>query len=142
MLPPAKRLPNQIKVDAPGVAAPFGEQVQTFWCADDIATRPAEIRCLECPPSPCCPARRRANRQAPGQRIGKRVRVFHAEPRKENFRIAVGNVVLITVGVEQQIRRLYDEHPAVAQRHSRRQIQIGKEVFYCVSARPSPLVSS
>ena len=64
----------------------------------------------------------------PGQRVGHRVGVFHAEAGQEHLGIAVGPVVAVAVGVEQQVRRLEDEHAAVAEGQPAGQVQPGHEV--------------
>ena len=53
----------------------------------------------------------------PAQAVDDRVRVFQAEPLKVDLRVAVGHVVVVPVGIEEQVRRV--EHPdasAAAQR--------------------------
>ena len=70
----------------------------------------------------------------PGQRVGHRVGVFHAEAGEQDLGIAVGHVVAVAVGIEEQIRRLEDEHAAVAERQAARQVQPGDEVLGAVGA--------
>ncbi len=65
----------------------------------------------------------------PGQRVGHRVGVFHAKAREQHFGIAVGHVVAIAIGVEQQIGHLQHEHAAVAKRQSAGQVQTGDEIL-------------
>ena len=64
----------------------------------------------------------------PGQRVGHRVGVLHAEAGQEHLGIAVGPIVAVAVGVEQQVGRLEDEDAAVAEGQAAGQVQPGHEV--------------
>ena len=55
----------------------------------------------------------------PGEVVGERVRVLHAEAGEQHFGVAVGHVVAVAVGVEEQVRGLQDEDAAVAERRAR-----------------------
>ena len=59
----------------------------------------------------------------PGQRVGEGVGVLHAEALEQHLGVAVGHVVVVLVGVEEQVRGLDHEDAVVAQRHARRQVQ-------------------
>ena len=65
----------------------------------------------------------------PGQRVGHRVGVFHAEAGEQHLGIAVGHVVAVAVGIEQQIRHLQHEDAAVAEGQPAGQIQPGDEIL-------------
>ena len=67
--------------------------------------------------------------RAPGQRVGDRVGVLHAEAGEQHFRVAVGHVVAVAVGVEEQVGRLQDEDAAVAEREAGGEVQPGDEVL-------------
>src|SRR5262245_11473561 len=62
------------------------------------------------------------------------MRVLHAETGEANFRITIGNVVAIAVGIEKQIWRLKHEHAAVAESESAGEIQTGDEIVCAVGA--------
>ena len=51
------------------------------------------------------------------------------KPDEQNLGIAVGHVVAVAIGIEEQIRSLHDEHAAVPQRQARRQVQAVNEIF-------------
>ena len=65
----------------------------------------------------------------PLQRVRERVRVVHPEAGEQHFRVAVGHVVLVLVRVEEQVRRLDDVHPAVAEAEPARDVQSRDEVL-------------
>ena len=48
--------------------------------------------------------------------------VFHAETDEQNFRVAVGYVIAISVGIKKQIGHLQNKHTAVSERDSRCQV--------------------
>ena len=64
----------------------------------------------------------------PGQRVGHRVGVFHAEAGQEDLGVAVGAVVAVAVGVEEQVRRLDDEDAAITERQAAGEVEPGHEV--------------
>jgi hypothetical protein len=72
--------------------------------------------------------------RAPGERIRQRARVLHAEAGEQHFGIAVGHVVVVAVGIEQEIRDVEHEDAAVAERDARRQVQSADEVLGPVDA--------
>ena len=41
--------------------------------------------------------------------------VLHTEAREQHFRIAVGIIIAVAIGIKEQIRRLQNEHAAVTQ---------------------------
>ena len=112
-----------IEVESPGVAAPFAEQLEALGRrmvapdallkadAANVGRHGAALRAIE-------PAV-----GAPLQRVDHRVRVFHAEAGEQHLGIAVGHVVAIAIGIEQQVRRLADIDAAVADRQGRGQVQ-------------------
>ncbi len=52
----------------------------------------------------------------PTETVHHRVRVFQAEAREMHLGIAVGHVVVVLVGIEQQVRRIEHPHTAAAAR--------------------------
>ena len=68
----------------------------------------------------------------PGERVGHRVGVFHAEAGQEHLGIAVGPVVAVAVRIKEQVRDLDDEHAAVAERQAARQVQPGHKIMGAV----------
>ena len=66
--------------------------------------------------------------RAPGERVGHRVGVFHAEAGEQHLGVAVGTVVAVAVGIEQQVRGLEDEHAPMAECQPAGQVQPGQEV--------------
>src|SRR5439155_24079580 len=67
--------------------------------------------------------------RAPLQRVGERMGVVHAEAGEEYLRIAVGNVVLVLVRVEEQVRRLDDIDAAVAEAEAAGNVEARDEVL-------------
>ena len=111
-----------IEVQAPGVAAALTEQLEG--ARDRMITPdallefdPANVRIHRAAVRSVEPAVR-----SPRQGIGERVRVLHAEAAQQHFGIAISNVVVIRVRVEQQIWRLRHKHTAVTERHARSEI--------------------
>ena len=68
----------------------------------------------------------------PGQRVRHRVGVFHAEARQEHLGIAVGPIVAVAVGIEEQVGDLDDEHAAIAECQAAGQIEPGHEIVGAV----------
>ena len=62
------------------------------------------------------------------------MRIFHAEAGHANLGVAVGHVVAVAVGIEEQIRRLGHEHAAVADRDARGHVQAGDKILELVGA--------
>ena len=118
-----------VEIEAPGVAAAFREQLELArermippdallkLNAANVRRHRAALRAVE-------PAVR-----APGQRVRHRMSVLQTKPAQQHFGIAIGNIVMIAVGVKQQVRRLNDEHAAVAYRHAGSEVQTGDEVL-------------
>ena len=71
---------------------------------------------------------------APRERVGKGVCVFHAEAGEQNPGRPVGTIVAVAIGVEQEVRRLRDEHAAISQRHPGREIEVGDEILDDIGA--------
>lgn len=65
---------------------------------------------------------------APREGVGDAVGVLHPKPAQEHLGISVGHVVAVVVGVEEEIRDIEDEHPAVAECQSRHQIKPVDEI--------------
>ena len=78
----------------------------------------------------------------PGEVIGQRLGVLHAEAGEQDLGVAVGHVVAVAVGVEQQVGRLEDVDAAVAERQARCRGSSPVTKSLKRSARPSPSVSS
>ncbi len=66
--------------------------------------------------------------RAPGEVIDQRLGVLHAEAGEQDLGLAVGHVVAVAVGVEQEVGHLEDVDAAVAERQPRAEVQTGDEV--------------
>ena len=66
--------------------------------------------------------------------------VFHAETGQEDFRVAIRDVVMVAVGIKEQIRRLRYEHAPLPNGKSVARFKSSK--LMNLSALPSPSVSS
>ena len=71
---------------------------------------------------------------APGEMVRQRLGVFHAEAGEQHFRIGVGHVVAVRVGIEQQVRHVEHEHAAVAELDAGGQVQAVDEILGAVGA--------
>ena len=112
-----------VEVEAPHVAPALAEQLESLGRrvispdalleldAADLGRDRAPLKTVEPAVGP------------PGQRVRHRVGVFHAEAGQEHLGIAVGPVVVVAVGIEEQVRRLEDEDAAVAEGQPARQVQ-------------------
>ena len=115
-----------VEVEAPGVAAALAEQLEALrervvapdalleLDAADVGRDRAALAAVE-------PAVR-----PPGQRVGDGVGVLHAEAGEQHLGVAVGHVVAVAVGVEEQVRRLQDEDAAVAEGQAAGEVQPGR----------------
>ena len=119
----AEGVARPVEVESPGVPAPFGEELEHVGPGMIAPDALLELDAAD-------PGRHRAPLGAvepavgpPLHRVDRRVRVLHAEPREQDLGVAVGLVVLVRVGIEEQVRRLADEDPAVADRQAARQVQ-------------------
>ncbi len=118
-----------IQVDAPGVAAPLGKQLEAFGRrviapdallkldAADVGRHGASLRAIEPAVGP------------PRQRVGHRVGIVHAEAREEDFGITVGDVVVIAIGIEEQVGDLNHVDAVVADLDAGTEIQVAQEVL-------------
>ena len=70
--------------------------------------------------------------RAPGQRVGNRMGVFHPEAAETDDGITVRNVILVAVGVEQQVRNVEHEHTPVTKGQTSRQIQAADKIVRLV----------
>ena len=97
-----KKLAVLIEIETPGIAAAFAEKLE--FVGDgmvpphalfkvDAADMGRQVGSL-CAVQPAI--------RAPRQRIGQRACVFHAEARKEHLGVAVGDVVMVAVGVKRR----------------------------------------
>ena len=118
-----KALPAEVEVEAPGIAAPLGEDLEPAGPGMIAPDRLLELVAAD-------PGRDRAPLGAvepavgpPGHRVDRRVRVLEPEAGEQDLGIAVGPVVVVAVGVEEQVRRLADEDAAVTDRQARGQVQ-------------------
>ena len=69
------------------------------------------------------------------------MRILHAEAREKYFGLSVGPVVVVAVGVKQQVRRLEHEHAAATEREPAARLRpVTKSLVR--SIRPSPSRSS
>ncbi len=118
-----------VEIEPPGVAAPFAEEFELV-CQRVIPPHallkvdPANVGRDVGPLRAVQPTVR-----APSERIGERAGVFHSETREEHFGIAIGNVVVIAVGIEEEIRNIEDEDAAVTKGDARRQVQSRYEIL-------------
>src|SRR5438105_2401443 len=123
-----------IEVESPGVASSLGEQLELSgkrMITPDalLESDPADMGRDRAPLGTIEPAIR-----PPLQGVGKGVCVLHAKAAQEHFRVAVGNIIAVAIGVEEEVRRLGHEDTAVAERHTRRQVQPSDEILDCVEA--------
>src|SRR5690606_4984968 len=79
--------------------------------APNVASRGAAVHAIQ-------PAVR-----SPREVVGHGLGVLHAKPREQNLGIAVGHVVSVVVGIEQQIRHVDYKHAAMAKGQTGGQIQ-------------------
>ena len=126
-----------VEVEAPHVATALAEQLESLGRrmispdtlleldAPNLGGDGASLQTVE-------PAVR-----APGQRVCHRVGVFHAEAGEKDLGIAIGPIVAVAVGVEEQVRRLEDEDTAVAEGQPAREIQAGHEIMSAIDAAVS-----
>src|SRR5439155_25831931 len=89
-----------VEVESPCVAAAFGKELKLFrdrmippdallkFDAANVRSDSAAVCAVE--PTVWTPL----------QRVGEGVRVFHAEAGQQDFRVAIGNVVVIAVGIK------------------------------------------
>ena len=66
--------------------------------------------------------------------VGQRLGVFHAEAGEQDLGVAVGHVIAVAVGIEEQVGDLEDVDAAVAERQPGAQVQPGHEVLEAVGA--------
>ncbi len=129
-----KQIARFVEVEAPRIAAPFAEEFKLVGHrvvpphallevdAADVGRDIRPLRAVE-------PAV-----GSPGERIGKRTGVFHSEAGQQHLGIAVRNIVVIAIGIEEQIGHIQHEHAAVPERHARRQIQSTHKILRLVDA--------
>ena len=115
----AAPLAEQLEPSRPRVESPDG--LLELDAADVVARRAAG--------DPVEPAVR-----PPGEVVGQRLGVLHAEAGEQNLGLAVGHVVAVAVGVEEQVGDLEDVDAAVAERQTGAQVQPGHEVLEAVGA--------
>src|SRR6266850_8221552 len=60
------------------------------------------------------------------------MRVLHPKASEANDRITVGNVVLIAVGIEQQVRNVQHKYAAVSEREASGQVEAIEEIMSLV----------
>ncbi len=118
--------PFVIHLQREGVAAPLGKDLEHLrggvippyalpepadvlrHCRRDITGRCGAVRSVQ-------PAVR-----APHQTVRDRVRILQSEPREVHHRVAIGNVIPVGIGIEQQIRRVeYPDPPATGDKGCR-----------------------
>ena len=129
-----EQVAESIEFDAPGIAAPFGEQLKSI---------PARMKAPDALLKAYA-ANKGGDRAPlgavqpavwpPRQRVGEGVCVFHAEASQQDLGRPVRMIVAVAIGVEQKIGRLRHEHAAISQRHPRRQIEVRQEIFHEVGA--------
>ena len=57
------------------------------------------------------------------------VRIFHSKTRQQHFRVRVGPVVLVTVGIEEQVGSLQDKNSTMADSETCGQIEALAKIF-------------
>ena len=125
----AEHAPLRVNFAAESIAAAFAENLEhaRLWmktpdvlalkfhvlrhCGRDVARRRAAVRAIE--PSV----------RSPAQTARDGMRVFQSETTEHHLRIAVGDVVVIRVGMEKQIRRVHHPDAARALDRRRRDVQ-------------------
>ncbi len=61
--------------------------------------------------------------RAPGQRVGNRAGVLHAKAGQQDFRVSVWDIVAVAIRIEEQVRRLQDEHTTMTKSEAAGQVQ-------------------
>src|SRR5262245_27527003 len=128
------QLAARVEVDAPRIASSFGKQFElpsTWMVAPDALLEggPANVGGHGAALSAVQPAI-----GPPSERIGDGVGGFHAEAFEQDLGTAVGLVVAVAIGVEEQVRGLNDEHPAVTDRQTAGQIESFDKILRGVRA--------
>ena len=119
----AEGVAGAIEVEAPGVASAFGEELKpprTRVVSPDPllkfgAANPCGDGASLCAIEPAV--------GPPGHRVHRGVGVLKAKAREQHFGLAVGPVVAVSIGVEQQIRGLADKDPPVTDSQAGGQVQ-------------------
>src|SRR5262245_57265831 len=109
-------MPVAVEVEAPRVTAAFAKQLES--AADGMVT-PDTLLELNAANVGGHGAALTAVEPAigtPCEGIRHGMSVLDAEPAQQHFGIGVRDVVVVTVWVKQQVRRIEDEYPAVAKR--------------------------
>jgi hypothetical protein len=114
----AKNFAVVVEVQSPQVAAAFGKEFKLMrhgliapdtllkFDAANVCGNRAALHAVK-------PAAR-----SPGERVGKRMGVFHSETGEQNFGVTVDNVVAIFVGIEKQVRGLHHENATASDRET------------------------
>ena len=131
----AKRLAAVVEVDAPGVARAVGEDLELVprgMIAPDAGVdrralvgrraRLADVRVREHAVAAVQPAV-----GSPDERVERLVRVLVAPAVEQHLGLAVGLVVAVAIGHEQQVRRRADPHAAEADFQPADQVQVLRE---------------
>ncbi len=141
--------PLRVDLDAEGIAAPLGEDLVASRLGvvspDELAHR---VDRLVARPRPLHPPADRAPLRgvepavgAPAEAVDDRVRVLQPEPFEVNLGIAVGHVVVVLVGIEQQVGRVEDPDAPAPRAQAVAMFRPSTNVV-CLSSMPSPSVSS
>lgn len=124
---------GRVDLQAERVAAAFGKALKLVCdrvVSPDVLAFSSDGRAIVFPERRGDGHRRRAAVAAvepavgsPGETVGNRMRVLNAEALQVDNRVGIGNVVLIGVGIEHQIRRRHNPHAVAIECDRSRNIQ-------------------
>jgi hypothetical protein len=118
----------RIEIEAPGVAAAVAEQLEAVrdgMVAPD-ALLEGDAAYLGGDGAPLAAVQPTVG--PPGERIGDGVGILHAEALEQHLRVAVGHVVAVAIGIEEEVRHLQDKDAAMAERDAAGEIEVLDEV--------------
>ena len=117
-----KQVAVTVEIQSPGVAPAFAKELEAM---RDRMIAPDTLLELNAPDVSCHRASLAAVEPAvrsPGQGVGHRMGVLHAETGEQHFRIAIWNVVAISIRIKKQIGRLKDENTTMTKSYPAGQI--------------------
>ena len=121
-----------LEIQAPGVATTFTKKFKRF-CHGVVTPHTllkldsANVGCDGTSLATVKPAVR-----SPSQGIGYVASFLHPEAFHEDFRIAIGNIVVVSVWVKQKVRYVEHKHTAMAKCEASGKVQPGHKVFCLV----------